>query len=236
MKRLIFFVTGTDTGVGKTVLTSLLARHFKNAGLPVAALKPLCSGDRDDAVALHSALDGALTLDEINPWHFSKPVAPLVAARKAKRKVTLAQVTAQVRSIQKRFPLVIVEGAGGLLSPLGEGFDSRDLIERLRAVPLVVCPNRLGAINQTRLVLAALPPRASGKTQVILTSPAEPDGSTPTNAAMLSEFFAPERIHVLPRTDWRNGSPSRSVQKKLESLTEKLLGEVQKPGQEFLSR
>ena len=79
MKQTIF-ITGTDTGVGKTVLTALLAQFLRGRGVSVAALKPVCSGGREDARALRHALGGALTLDEINPWHFRAAVAPALAA------------------------------------------------------------------------------------------------------------------------------------------------------------
>ena len=75
-----YFITGTDTGVGKTVLTSLLTRFLRAGGVPAAALKPICSGGRADARALHAAMNGALSLDEINPWHFRAAVAPALAA------------------------------------------------------------------------------------------------------------------------------------------------------------
>ena len=81
LKRIIF-ITGTDTGVGKTVLTALLVRFLRERGVKAVALKPICSGDRADARALRAAMDGALSLDEINPWHFRAPVAPLLAARR----------------------------------------------------------------------------------------------------------------------------------------------------------
>src|SRR5262245_57079467 len=109
MKRTIIFVTGTDTSVGKTVVAALLARHFHRASLPVAALKPICSGGRADAVALRNAQDGALTLDDINPWHFRAPLAPLLAARLENRKLNLKDVLAHVRRLQNRFPVVLVE-------------------------------------------------------------------------------------------------------------------------------
>src|SRR5205814_5379494 len=73
MRSQIVFITGTDTGVGKTLVTGLLARCLREHGLTVAALKPICSGGRDDARVLHSSLAGAMTLDEINPWHFRAP-------------------------------------------------------------------------------------------------------------------------------------------------------------------
>ena len=130
MRRSTFFITGTDTGVGKTVLTALLARYLRERGVKAAALKPVCSGGRDDARVLHAAMrNGALTLDEINPWHFRAPVAPLLAARRERKRVRLAEVLAHVRAMQKRFDVLLVEGAGGLLSPLGEDFNSRDLID-----------------------------------------------------------------------------------------------------------
>jgi dethiobiotin synthetase len=197
MKQTLF-ITGTDTGVGKTVLTALLTRHLRARGVNAVALKPVCSGDRADARALHAASDGALTLDEINPWHFRAPVAPLLAARRERRRVAPVGVLAHVRAMQKRFDVVLIEGAGGLLSPLGENFDSRDLIAALRATPMVVCPNRLGAVNQVLLTLAALPRSASCRARVVLMSPARPDASTVTNAGLLAEFPDAKRIFCLP--------------------------------------
>ena len=198
MKRSVLFITGTDTGVGKTVLACWLTRYLCDAGARVAALKPVCSGGREDARRLHAAGAGALTLDEINPWHYRAPVAPRFAARLEKRRLKPAQVLASVRRIQKRFETVLVEGAGGLLSPLGENFDSRDLILALRATPVVVCPNRLGAINQILLVLEALPRGVAGKAQVVLMSPARSDAARWSNPQVLAERIGRHRIHELP--------------------------------------
>jgi dethiobiotin synthetase len=203
MKRTTFFITGTDTGVGKTVLTALLARHLRERGVSAAALKPICSGRRDDTRALRAAMNGALTPDEINPWHFRASIAPLPAARRERRRVGLAGVLAHVRTMQRRFDVLLVEGAGGLLSPLGENFDSRDLIAALRATPIVVCPNRLGAVNQVLLTLAALPRSASCRARVVLMSPSKPDASTSTNASLLAEFLDAKRIFCLPRLGGR---------------------------------
>ena len=202
MKRTTFFITGTDTGVGKTVLTALLTRYLRERGINAVALKPVCSGDRADARALHAAAAGSLTLDEINPWHFRAPIAPLLAARCERKRVALARVLAHVRAMQERFDVVLVEGAGGLLSPLGEKFNSRELIVTLRATPMVVCPNRLGALNQILLNLAALPRSASCRARVVLMSPSKTDASTPTNASLLAEFLDAKRIFCLP---WLGG-------------------------------
>jgi dethiobiotin synthetase len=198
MQRTTFFITGTDTGVGKTVLTALLARYLCERGVNLAALKPVCSGDRDDARELRAAGDGVLTLDEINPWHFRSLIAPLLAARRERKRVNLSQVLAHIRAMQKRFGVLLIEGAGGLLSPLGENFDSRDLIASLRATPIVVCPNRLGAVNQVLLTLEALQPSAAAKARVVLMSPSEPDASTKANADLLAEHFDGKRIFPVP--------------------------------------
>jgi len=81
MKQTLF-ITGTDTGVGKTVLTALLVKFLRGRGVNAAALKPVCSGDRSDARKLFAVMDGALPLDKINPWHFRAAIAPLLAARR----------------------------------------------------------------------------------------------------------------------------------------------------------
>ena len=198
MERTTFFIAGTDTGVGKTALTALLARHLRERGIRATALKPICSGGRDDARALHAALNGVLSIDEINPWYFRAPIAPLLAVRREKRRVKLSQVLAHVRTIQKHFDVVLIEGAGGLLSPLGGNFNSRALVVALRATPIVVCPNRLGAVNQVLLTLEALPRSAAAKARVVLMSPSRLDSSTSTNTSLLAEFFDAKKVFLLP--------------------------------------
>ncbi|HEY3761791.1 MAG TPA: dethiobiotin synthase [Verrucomicrobiae bacterium] len=193
----IYFITATDTGVGKTVLAGLLVKYLRQQDVSAAALKPVCSGGRDDARHLHSAMDGALSLDEINPWHFRAPIAPLLAARREKKAVRLPAVLARVRAMKKRFDVLVVEGAGGLLSPLGENFDSRDLIAGLRATPILVAPNKLGVVNHVLLTLEALPKNLHRRTKVVLMSPSKPDPSSSTNAKLLAGFFPAKRIFEL---------------------------------------
>jgi len=193
-----FFITGTDTGAGKTVLTALLAQFLRERSVNAVALKPICSGGRDDARVLRAAMDNVLSLDEINPWHFRAPIAPLLAARHERKRVRLAEVLAHIRARQKRFAVLLVEGAGGLLSPLGENFNSRDLILALRAMPLVIAPNRLGVVNHILLTLEALPRSAAARARVVLMSPPKPDSAIATNARLLAGFFDAKRIFTLP--------------------------------------
>jgi dethiobiotin synthetase len=199
MKQTLF-ITGTDTGVGKTVLTALLVKFLRERGVHAAALKPICSGGRADARVLHAAMSGTLTLDEINPWHFRAPIAPLLAARKENRRVKLSQVLAHARAMQKRFDVLLVEGAGGLLSPLGENFDSRDLILALRAIPIIVAQNKICVVNHVLLTLEALPENFRTKAKVVLMSRRKPDASAKTNATLLAEFTG-AKIFSLPWLD-----------------------------------
>jgi dethiobiotin synthetase len=209
MKQTLF-ITGTDTGVGKTVLTILFMRFLLEQNVNAAALKPICSGSRNDAQKIFEVMNGALSLDEINPWHFRAPIAPLLAARREKKSAKLPQVLAQIRARQKRFDVLLVEGAGGLLSPLGEKFDSRDLIVALRATPVIVAQNKLGAINQILLTLEVLPENLRAKTRVVLMSPPKPDAATNSNRKLLAEFFDARKIFTLP---WlgENFEPARAL-------------------------
>jgi dethiobiotin synthetase len=197
LKRIIF-ITGTDTGAGKTVLAALLVQFLRERGVNAAALKPVCSGSRADARALCAATDSVLSLDEINPWHFRAPLAPLLAARRERKRVHLSEVLAHVRAIQKRFDVLLVEGAGGLLSPLGENFNSGGLIAVLRAVPIIVAQNKLGAVNHVLLTLAALPRGGVATARVVLMSPPKRDAAVVTNAKLLAGFFDEKKIFTLP--------------------------------------
>lgn len=173
----LVFITGTDTGVGKTLLTALLLCHLRARGRRAVALKPFCSGGRADAELLCELQTGDLTLDEINPFYFPEPVAPLVSARKHRTRISLKQVVhhidaiaARVSRIPKPSPwlsetgeakvktenYLLIEGSGGLLVPLGKGYTVGDLIARLGCDVLVVSHNRLGTINHTLLTAQAL--------------------------------------------------------------------------------
>ena len=129
---------------------------------------------------------------------FRAALAPVLAARREGKTVKLAAVIAHVRAVARQFEAVVVEGAGGLLSPLGEDFDSRDLLARLKAVPLIVLPNRLGAVNQARLVWEALPNGARKIARIVLMEQRVKDASARSNGALLQVFVPAARIIQLP--------------------------------------
>ena len=216
------FITGTDTGAGKTVLTALATRFLASRKIRVAAFKPVCSGGRGDARILFEALAGAMTMDEINPWHFKAALAPSLSARRENKSVSLAQVAGHIRALQKGFDATIVEGAGGLLSPIGQDFNSRDLIRVLRARPIIAAPNKLGVVNHVLLTLEGLPKTVRARAKVVLISPPRPDSASATNAKLLGEFVPAEKIFTLPwlgrRFDPAAASMTPGVRRMLQRL------------------
>jgi dethiobiotin synthetase len=219
-----FFVTGTGTAVGKTVFAALFAAELHRRGLRAAALKPVCSGGRADALQLWRASGRLLTLDQVNPWHLRAPLAPVLAARREGRRLHLAEVLQHIRQVATGFETVLVEGAGGLLSPMGEDFDSLDLVVQLKAAPFVVGQNKLGAVNQVRLVLNALPKRFLSRTHVILFDTKRACPSASSNVSLLSEYFPAERIHRLPWLTRRKAPLPRSARKTLARIAQSCFG------------
>ncbi|HMJ91105.1 MAG TPA: dethiobiotin synthase [Candidatus Acidoferrum sp.] len=218
----IIVITGTDTGAGKTVLTCLLARYLRNKGVNVAALKPLCSGGRSDAQLLRRAADAGLKLDDVNPWHFRAPLAPAFAARREKRAVTVRDVSSHIWNIAHRFDVVLVEGAGGLLSPLGEHFSTRELISALGADLIIAAQNKLGVVNHVRLTLEALQPVVAARARLALMSPPRSDDASRSNVELLGEFMSPDRVAVLPRfrkaNDFEHMVKQSSVRRAIDAV------------------
>ena len=202
----VLFVTGTDTGAGKTLLTSLLLCHLRRDGRRTLALKPFCSGSRGDVTSLRALQDGELSVEDINPWFFPEPVAPLVSARRHRRRVPLEAVAAHIESFRNRCDLLLVEGAGGLLAPLGEGYSVLDLIGRLRGEVVVVARNRLGVLNHTLLTVRALQDagraaprsRPSVPRAVVLMGRRGVDASGASNGPLLAELLAPVPVIEFP--------------------------------------
>ena len=151
-----FFITGTDTGVGKTHFTAWLVRAWRRAGLDAAALKPIASGDREDALALQRAMDARLTLDEINPLHFREPAAPLVAAGLENRTIDFAKLNATIRETSARFTHVAVEGVGGWRVPLAKNYEVREWARDLALPVVVVARGTLGTLNHTLLTVESI--------------------------------------------------------------------------------
>jgi dethiobiotin synthetase len=194
----IILITGTDTGVGKTVLTGLFLHHLREGVCHALAMKPFCSGSRADTEFLNAIQDHGLTRDEIMPFLFAEPLAPLVAARKHHRSIRLPDALERIGRLAGRCQCLLVVGIGGVRVPLGEGFAVLDLIASLGCRTLLVARNRLGTINHTLLSVSALQHAGIEELTTVLNSSAEPDSSVPTNRSTLSELLDPIPVFPLP--------------------------------------
>lgn len=192
------FITGTGTGVGKTTFAVVLAKTLVSRRLRIAAVKPVSSGDRADARHLQAASQSGLPLSLTNPWYFQAPMAPLFAARLEGKRVLLRDVSGHLQRLAGRFDVLLVEGAGGLLSPLGEDHDNRDLIRALRAIPVIVAANRLGVLNDVLLTWNALPRASRRSGQIVLMGPAEDTVITVSNRYFLEKTLGPGRVLAMP--------------------------------------
>lgn len=195
----VLFITGTDTGVGKTVLTVLLLRFLRSQGVHAIALKPFCSGPRDDATWLHEEGGGELTLDEINPYHFQAPVAPAATRSQGKKPLTRSRVLAHIHRVATHFDVTLVEGIGGLLVPLTRSLVLADVIEGLKCETAVVGKDALGTLNHSLLTFSELRRRKIPATQLVLMKNFAPDASQSTNSLVLSQLIAPVPVAVLPK-------------------------------------
>jgi dethiobiotin synthetase len=194
----IVFITGTDTGVGKTLLTGLLLRHLRQSGRQALAMKPFCCGSRADVEFLGAVQERELTLDEINPYFFEKPLAPLAAARQQHVSIKLSAVLRQISNVAQRCEWLLIEGIGGVRVPLGDGFCVLDLITNLPCSPVVVSRNKLGTINHTMLTVEAMQQADIKRLTVVLMGSRERDSSVESNGRILSELLAPTPIIPIP--------------------------------------
>jgi len=180
------FVTGTDTGVGKTSFTVWLLQRLRERGVRCAGYKPICCGDRDDAVQLHAASSSGLTIDEVNPVWLRTPAAPLTAARAEDRKIDLPSLREGFVRLGARFDFVAVEGVGGWMVPITPAYFSNDLAADLRLPVLVVAENRLGCLNHILLTVRAIETAGLKCAGVVLNDlTQEPDLAMATNAEIL---------------------------------------------------
>jgi len=156
-----YFITGTDTGVGKTIISCALLHIFSSQGKRVAGFKPVSAGcdedgHNDDAKNLRAASAMPLTCEQVNPYCFAPAIAPHIAARNSGLRIDLARILASYRELAGRTDEVIVEGAGGFLVPLNEQQNSADLARELDLPVIVVVGMRLGCLNHALLTVRAI--------------------------------------------------------------------------------
>jgi dethiobiotin synthetase len=191
-KRL--FIAGTDTGVGKTIVAAGLVRLAREKGLRALAMKPVETGCPvrsgmlypEDGAFLLEASNGDLTLDECTPFRFSLPASPYRAAAMEGKRLKVADIVEHCVALAADADLAIVEGAGGLMVPLGERVMMIDVIVRLGYPVLLVARSALGTVNHTMLSLEALEHRGITTVGIVLSCASSTRG--------LEEEFTPRDI------------------------------------------
>lgn len=156
------FITGTDTGVGKTLVAAALALHLKNRGRSVGAMKPIETGtlarknSRSDAARLQSIIESEEPLGAICPYSFEPPVAPLTAAQLNDQSINPDTIRKIYQLLASRYECMVVEGVGGVHVPITRSDNVMDLVKQLRLPVVIVGRAGLGGINHALLTIDAL--------------------------------------------------------------------------------
>lgn len=162
-----FFITGTDTGVGKTLIATALVHGFAQAGSKVVGMKPVAAGAdwqddqliNEDVAQLIAAGNVKADLAHINPYVFESPIAPHIAAAQAGVSMSISKIKSDFEVLANIADVVVVEGAGGFLVPLNDSEDMADLAVALGLPMILVVGMRLGCLNHALLTVAAMKAR-----------------------------------------------------------------------------
>lgn len=211
------FITGTDTGVGKTLVTATLALHLKKRGLTVGVMKPIETGvsagrdARSDAARLQSIIDSEETLGAICPYSFELPVAPLTAARMSGRSINPGTIGKIYRLLSSRYKCMVVEGVGGVQVPITQSDNVLSLIKHLRLPVVVVGRSGLGGINHALLTVEALRRQKIRMIALVLnrTHPVRSALARVQERSTLEILRKPSRIPVIGPLPYEPGLPSR---------------------------
>lgn len=198
-----FFITGTDTGVGKTYVTRLILETLRHSRIDAVGYKPVSSGDREDAKIL-AAASGGLDLDSVNPCSFQTGVAPYVAGMLENRTVDPADLIAGYHALAAQHATVLVEGAGGWEVPLAAGYRIADLAADLALPVVVVAGNRLGVLNHVLLTVAAIQARGLVCAGIVLNQlEDEMDTAMITNKGVIEDLAGvPLLDHIIHGQDF----------------------------------
>ena len=156
-----YFITGTDTGVGKTLVSCALLHAFAAQGKRVVGMKPVAAGCdehglNDDVRLLRAASNVLASLGQINPYALPYPIAPHIAARNAGMRIDFARILTSCHELSSQTDVMIVEGVGGFCVPLNDTQDSADLAVQLDLPVILVVGMRLGCLNHALLTTRAI--------------------------------------------------------------------------------
>ena len=210
------FISGTDTGVGKTVVTAALARGLRALGVDVGVMKPVETGvtarGPEDAQTLREAAGVTDDLSLVCPIQLALPAAPEAAGRFEAREVPIARIEEAFGILQARHRVMLVEGAGGLLVPLDSKITMADLAGRLRLPVLLVARACLGTINHTLLSIEACERRGLEWLGVVVShSSGTISAADEANLQLLREALGDRLIgEVRPAADLRQIDPEQA--------------------------
>jgi dethiobiotin synthetase len=194
--RATLFITGTDTGVGKTVISCLLVEALRRAGKRVGVMKPYASGSWDDTDALIRAAGGKFRRRDVTPVYFREPLAP--AVRGLGSAADLKLILPAFRRMRKGKDVVIVEGIGGALCPVGGRLTIADVAARLGLTAWVVARPSLGTLNHTLMTIESLTRRGVPVERIVLSGTTGATRAERTNPALLKRLTGLP-VDVLPR-------------------------------------
>lgn len=231
------FVAGTDTGVGKTLVSAALARRLVRLGCAVGVMKPVETGvssavpDQSDAARLMAAAQVDDSLDCVSPYRFPLPLAPLSAASAEGQRIDQDIIMDRYAQLAARHACLVVEAAGGVLVPMGQDWDLRDLIVRLRLPVILVGRVGLGGINHALLTLEALEHRKIPVVALMLNEPASPAGPVQAEQQRSTVALLRERVSVpvlgpLPYQSRADGAWADAVDAAADSLPIRELAEM----------
>ncbi|HET8760288.1 MAG TPA: dethiobiotin synthase, partial [Nitrospiria bacterium] len=197
------FVVGTDTGVGKTTVAAGLAWALRGRGIDVGVMKPVETGVRtergSDAEHLRRAAGVDDPIEAIRPYRFAAPLAPLVAARRERARISPMALTRGYARLARRHDVMVVEGVGGLMVPLTESKTTLDLAETIGLPLLLVIGNRLGAISHALLTVQAARSRGLGLLGGVINDlTPKIDLAVRTNPTVLRELLNLPRWAIVP--------------------------------------
>jgi dethiobiotin synthetase len=204
------FITGTDTGVGKTYTAARLLQLLRASGASCAGMKAICCGDRRDAELLLAAGSEGLTIDDVNPVWLKTPAAPMVGSLLEKKDIDVDHILAAFHSLESRVEHVIVEGTGGWMVPIHCNYFVSDMAVAMKVPVLAVAYNRLGCLNHAVLTVQSVAAHGLHCVGLVLNNAQETDDiAALTNADILKRILdvpllrgLGENLTELP-ADWR---------------------------------
>ena len=220
----IIWITGTGTGVGKTVLTSLLTHHMRQAGIDVLACKPYASGSWEDAEILSIANEHLLRLEQITPIFCEQPVAPLVGLNKKQADTAIRVGRESVLRHAKRCEVLLVEGIGGAAVPVSRDQTIAMTMADLVDGTIIVGQNKLGILNEILLTNHYLRSIHSGSRLITLMDVEDPDTSSEFNSNTIKEVLGDITVISLPFLSHWN--PELKSLKETEKKFRKTLAQI----------